>query len=258
MSGGSNSPNYSGSVFGDSAIEEDISCNKYSPNSANENRSRKSSTNVVRQQSDASLQNHRIYYQQKVNQQHDDEDDLNYVGSNYQKIPIRISTANEINANGRKRNSQFISAYNDDDVEDRIPIDSLDIENENYSSRIEIPPPPAQFQAQTTFLKNPLCRPQEINGNIPHPEFIITHHQPQSNRYVQQNRLSGHLISNIQIGNDCHSATSGSTKTAKTSSTSIAQSLSRNGSNADAYNNNWRKLQKTSRATIGDEFSTEL
>lgn len=174
---GSNSPNYSGSVFGDSAIEEDISVEKYNNQMdfPHDSRSRRSSTNTnyKRQMSDASSQQRPsyLYHQNDVN-----------MSSNYhnQKIPIRVPSRRDPNG---------------------------------YMARIEILPPvePAQFQApvQSSFMvKNPLGHFQDVNflsstpfnGNQFHPND----YQPR-----------GHLINNIHIESSEGSGTL-STKTTNT------------------------------------------
>lgn len=85
MTGGSNSPNYSGSVFGDSAIEEDMNSDKYPSNNLEpyESRSRKSSSKRS--------SNSYLYHQQQL-----DDEERQQVQSNYhsQKIPIRLSSQN--------------------------------------------------------------------------------------------------------------------------------------------------------------------
>ncbi|KAG5679430.1 hypothetical protein PVAND_008997 [Polypedilum vanderplanki] len=209
MTGGSNSPNYSGSVFGDSAIEEDISCGeKYGDNS------RRSSNNINRQHSDGSHHHqHRLY---QAPSSHDEVDEMNNRNNNnYQKIPIRIAPIND-HQRIIKRNS-YLQAQNDQNDDDN--------DEEHFASRIEIlppeihptftlplpTPPPAQFQAQSTFMpitttRNPLCQIQQRN-----------------------------LISNIVIGaGDAGYSDNGSYSTKTTSN--------RTPSDA-AYNDNWRRLQ---------------
>lgn len=198
MTGGSNSPNYSGSVFGDSAIEEDMNSDKYRPTSQSEAyanhhhepRSRKSST---KRSSDAYL-----YHQQRL--EHDQLDDTStvHMESNYhsQKIPIRIPSF------GRRQ---------------------------DYTSRIEIFPPesPSQFQVQpvqSTFLtKNPLSHhihdvnfPDPFNDKFGHHMF----HQDYRNQQTSSRHSGGgHLINNIHIGDCSEENGSMSTKTTNTGPT---------------------------------------
>lgn len=193
ITGGSNSPNYSGSLFGDSAIEEDIGYDKYSPTNTEPYESRGNSNNRLnRQYSDVSNR----YYHQKQQLENGSNEDLS---SGYQKIPIRIS-----------------KQFRDD---------------QNFGSRIEIipfdiPPPPAQFQAQSTFMttQNPLC-------HLTHDKFTGSHdfipHQQQQHRPYHGDFLNVNSFSDGSI----------STKTTTTAS-------SRNWRHAKGNNN--------------EEFSTEL
>ena len=255
MSGGSNSPNYSGSVFGDSAIEEDISCgDKYSSNERDGNSRKSSHSNRInRNQSDASTHRHYSHHQKST--KNDGIDDDQMIG-NYQKIPIRISAVND---HPRiKRNSYFQAQSNDEIV----------ITDDNhFKSRIEIlqtdfpdlafPPPPAQFQAQSTFMKNPLCQLSHHNEIFYEPEDDVDDEESDGiddkstqNRFEQQQRQrNGQLINNIHINGSNNAFSDGtlSTKTTKTLS-STATHLPN-----DTYSNNWRKLSRN-----GDEFSTEL
>lgn len=187
ITGGSNSPNYSGSVFGDSAIEEDMNSDKYQY----ESRSRKSST---KRSADSYL-----YHQQRYGntQTQDDEDDgtLN-AESNYhsQKIPIRI-------ANGRRQ--------------------------DNFTSRIDIfpPEPPTPYQPiQSTFMtKNPLSHHlHDVNFSGPFNDKFGHHlFQQDFNNHQPSMRLGGgHLINNIHIGGECSEESgSVSTKTTNTATT---------------------------------------
>lgn len=176
---GSNSPNYSGSVFGDSAIEEDISCDKY-PNQleySHDNRSRKSSTNTnyKRQVSDASSHRDQRPYVYQHN-------------SNYhsQKIPIRVPSAR------RDQNT--------------------------YTSRIEIMPQETPFQPSTFLGKNPLSHldvNSQFMASTPYTDKYGNHHQ----QYQQQDYIPrGNLINNIHIESSEGSG-SISTKTTNTTNT---------------------------------------
>lgn len=177
---GSNSPNYSGcgSVFGDSAIEEDISVDKYPTQLDNyhDNRSRKSSTNNnninynKRHFSDASTHSsHRQQIYQHNSHYHS------------QKIPIRHGSRNKHN---------------------------------NYTSRIEITPQETPYLPSNFPCKNPLA-PLEINTNFnsstpysekyPYNQNIYRHHHP-----------NGHLVNNIHIDSE-GSGRSGSMTTNTTS-----------------------------------------
>jgi solute carrier family 6 (neurotransmitter transporter), invertebrate len=186
ITGGSNSPNYSGSVFGDSAIEEDMSSDKYPSNqlepfAGHESRSHKSST---KRSSDTSQRSY-LYHQQRLEQGFDDDDQLE---SNYhsQRIPIRIS-------GGRRE--------------------------DNFTSRIEIfPEAPAHFQSQSTFqTRNPLSQHLgDLNFSGPFQDKFGQHLFQQDFRHLSSTRLNGagHLINNIHIGDA--SEGSASTKTAST------------------------------------------
>ena len=224
MTGGSNSPNYSGSVFGDSAIEEDMNSDKYHPsnqlepytNHHHEPRSRKSST---KKSSDAYL-----YHQQHLEhgQVEDDGECASTINmeSNYhsQKIPIRIPSF------GRRQ--------------------------DNYTSRIEIFPPesPSQFQpSQSTFMsKNPLSNHMHdvsfsgpFNDKYGHHMFQQDYRNHQTS--LRQNS-GGHLINNIHISDCSEGSGTASTKTTNTATTH---------GHHDPYS--WRKVSRNA-----DEFSTEL
>lgn len=194
ITGGSNSPNYSGSVFGDSAIEEDMNSDKYHPTNQSP-RSRKSST---KRSSDAYL-----YHQQRPGQgQVEVDDGATHMESNYhsQKIPIRIpSTAG--------------------------------CRQDNYTSRIEIFPPesPSQFQVpQSTFMtKNPLNNHQHHHHHIHDVNFSgpfndkFGHHLFQQDFHNQprHNGNGGHLINNIHISDCSDGSGTISTKTTNTATT---------------------------------------
>lgn len=228
ITGGSNSPNYSGSVFGDSAIEEDMNSDKYpsnhlEPYSNHESRSRKSST---KRSSDASQRSAYMYHQHNIENGLDDDPTAN-MESNYhsQKIPIRIST-------GRR--------------------------SENFTSRIEVLPPdtpPAQFQPfQSTFMtKNPLSHHiHDVNFSGPfndkyghhlfQQDFNNHQHQHQHQHNPTTTRNGGHLINNIHIGDCSEGSGSLSTKTTNTATTHEQH---------DPFG--WRKISRST-----DEFSTEL
>lgn len=228
ITGGSNSPNYSGSVFGDSAIEEDMNSDKYPsnqlepyPNHHHDSRSRKSST---KRSSDASQRSAYMYHQQHLeNGQLDDDCDDRIANkeSNYhsQKIPIRLSTS------GRRPEN-------------------------NFTSRIEIFPPesPSQFQpVQSSFMtKNPLGHHlHDVNFSGPFNDKF-GHHLFQQDFHTHhassRNSAGGHLINNIHIGGCSEGSGSLSTKTTNTATT--------HGQN-EPYN--WRKIPRNA-----DEFSTEL
>jgi solute carrier family 6 (neurotransmitter transporter), invertebrate len=219
FTGGSNSPNYSGSVFGDSAIEEDMNSDKYpsnqlDPYSTHESRSRKSST---KRSSDSSQRSNYLYHQHNLENGHDDEPTVT-ADSNYhsQKIPIRVS-------NGRR--------------------------HENFTSRIEVlghdtPPPPAQFQAyQSTFMsKNPLGHHiPDVNFSGPFNDKFGHHLFQQDFNNHQSARIGGHLINNIRISDCSDGSGTLSTKTTNTATTH----------GQEPYN--WRKTSRNM-----DEFSTEL
>lgn len=220
---GSNSPNYSGcgSVFGDSAIEEDMSVDKY-PNQLDyhvESRSRKTSannnnnSNYRRHISDASNHSNSSHRSQQQQLQHHIYQPHN---SHYhsQKIPIRHGS--------RKNNSNNIN------------------NNNNYTSRIEITPQETPYIPSNFQSKNSLS-PLEINphfitaghyatdkypGNYHHHQELYRHHHPSNN---------GHLIISSE-----GSGRSGSMTTNTTSA----------GGTDHLY---WRKFSMNS-----DEFSTEL
>lgn len=347
MTGGSNSPNYSGSVFGDSAIEEDISCGeKYSSTERGDggSSSRRSSNECnhhnPHQQSDANHQMHhnRLYQhqnqraQQLINDEIDELNKRNSLNRNYQKVPIRISASND-HQRMIKRNSylqaqhdnvnddeliiddtiiatipppilpppitSFINNHDDDDDDEEL----IDDENDrHYTSRIEILPPelaqnftlppPAQFQAQSTFVpiiattttttakskttKNPLCHLQDIN----HHQF----YQP-SSAIERQQRNHHHLINNIHINGEVYNnnksvSVDDETGSYSTKTTASAHRNSNNNPNSRtpsdaAYNNNWRRLHSAGNGNHHqnnvnnnninhiprnhhDEFSTEL
>jgi solute carrier family 6 (neurotransmitter transporter) len=221
FTGGSNSPNYSGSVFGDSAIEEDMNSDKYpsnqlDPYSTHESRSRKSST---KRSSDSSQRSNYLYHQHNLENGHDDEPTVT-AESNYhsQKIPIRVS-------NGRR--------------------------HENFTSRIEVlghdaPPPPSQFQAyQSTFMsKNPLGHHiPDVNFSGPFNDKFGHHlfQQDFNNHHQSTARIGGHLINNIRISDCSDGSGTLSTKTTNTATTH----------GQEPYN--WRKTSRNM-----DEFSTEL
>jgi hypothetical protein len=245
MSGGSNSPNYSGSVFGDSAIEEDISCGeKYSSNERDGNSRKSSSHNnnrVNRNQSDAS---HHRHYQRTITA---NEDDNNQMIGNYQKVPIRISAVSD---HPRiKRNSYFQAQSNDEIImtDDNHFKSCIEIVPTDFSD-LAYPPPPAQFQAQSTFMKNPLCQLSHHNEIFYEPEDDVD--EPDDTYEQQQQRQrNGHLINNIHInGTNTFSDGTMSTKTTKTLSSTATTHIPN-----DSYTNNWRKLSRNA-----DEFSTEL
>lgn len=204
ITGGSNSPNYSGSVFGDSAIEEDMNSDKYpnqlEPYHHHENRSsRKSST---KRSSDESQRSAYMYHQQQL--ENDEEDDVaTNMQSNYhsQKIPIRIST-------GRRQ--------------------------DNFTSRIEILPaePSAQFHPMhSTF--NPLSHHlHDVSFSGPFNDKYGHHMFQQDFNHTQTStRIGGHLINNIHIGGDGSDGSGSlSTKTTNTATTH------------EPYN--WRKLPR--------------
>lgn len=222
ITGGSNSPNYSGSVFGDSAIEEDMNSDKY-PNQLepyhHENRSRKSST---KRSSDESQRSAYMYHQQQLEHGHivdEDEDDVTTnMQSNYhsQKIPIRLSTG------GRRQ--------------------------DNFTSRIEIVPPESSTQfhpMHSTFMtKNPLSHHlHDVSFSGPFNDKYGHHlFQQDFNHHQTSTRIGGHLINNIHIGDCSEGSGSLSTKTTNTNTT-----LNQH----EPYN--WRKLPRNV-----DEFSTEL
>lgn len=224
ITGGSNSPNYSGSVFGDSAIEEDMNSDKYPSNHLepytthhHESRSRKSST---KRSSDEMLRSSYLYHQQHLaNGVQDDGDSTANMESNYhsQKIPIRLST-------GARR-------------------------QENFTSRIEIFPPesPTQFRpVQSSFAtKNPLSHHiHDVNFSGPFHDKYGHHlfHQDFHNHQTSRGVSGGHLINNIHIG-DC-SEGSGTVSTNTTNTTTT------HGQH-DPFN--WRQMSRNA-----DEFSTEL
>ena len=225
ITGGSNSPNYSGSVFGDSAIEEDMNSDKYPSNHLEpyhnyhnyESRSRKSST---KRSSDASQRSNYMYHQHNIENGLDDDVNAN-MESNYhsQKIPIRVST------NVRRQ--------------------------ENFTSRIEIMPDdaPAQFQPyQSTFMaKNPLGHHlHDVNFSGPFNDKYGHHmFQQDFNHQITSTsaRNSGHLINNIHISDSSEGSGSLSTKTTNTATTHGPQ---------DNFAG-WRKISRNN-----DEFSTEL
>ncbi|XP_070509648.1 sodium-dependent nutrient amino acid transporter 1-like [Chironomus tepperi] len=247
MSGGSNSPNYSGSVFGDSAIEEDISCgDKYSSNER-DGTSRKSSQSnrVNRNQSDGSHHRHYNHHQRTIA-----NDDDQMIG-NYQKVPIRISAVSDHPK--IKRNSYFQAQENDEIIMTDDFKSCIEIVPSDFSD-LAFPPPPAQFQAQSTFMKNPLCQLSHHNEIFYEPEDDVDESDEINethNRYEQQQQQrqrNGHLISNIHInGSNTFSDGTMSTKTTKTLSSTATHIPN------DSYTNNWRKLSRN-----GDEFSTEL
>ena len=184
ITGGSNSPNYSGSMFGDSAIEEDMNSDKYPSNhlEAYESRSRKSSTKRS--------SNSYLYHQQQLDNGLDD-DDQNHHESNYhsQKIPIRLSAQN------------FTS---------RIEVFA--------------PNSPSQFQpVHSTFVtKNPLSHHHQVHDvNFSDPfNDKYGHHMFHQDFHNHQPKNGGHLINNIHIGGDCSEGTgSVSTKTTNTATT---------------------------------------
>lgn len=183
ITGGSNSPNYSGSVFGDSAIEEDMNSDKY-PNQLEpyEPRSRKSST---KRSTDAYL-----YHQRQFENARDNDDVTMNMESNYhsQKIPIRIS------------GQDFTSRI------EIFPPDS-----------------PSQFQpVQSTFsTRNPLSHHlHDVNFSGPFNDKFGHHllQQDLQNRIVIGNG-GGHLINNIHIGDCSEGSGSLSTKTTNTVTT---------------------------------------
>lgn len=122
--GGSNSPNYSGSVFGDSAIEEDMNSDKYIPSnhhdlyasvSPADSKPRKT---VNKKTSDVSQRSSAYLYANETGNHMQQQPDFYS-----QKIPIRISNGNK---------------------------------HDNFTSRIEIVPPAdssfSQFQPYSTFV----------------------------------------------------------------------------------------------------------
>lgn len=223
ITNGSNSPNYSGSLFGDSAIEEDIGYDKYSPTNTEPYESR---GRLNRQFSDVSSNNNRYFHQKQQQQTHQqqqqcDDEELN----GYQKIPIRIS-------NGKQ--------FRDD---------------QNFGSRIEIipfdiPPPPAQFQAQSTFMtqqqqqQNPLCHLQDLHHhhhNRHENKFMGSHHALDF-LHQQQRAAAYHQQGSSDFLHSRNSYSDG-TGSVSTKTTTTTTTIPRN-------NNNWRQLN--------DEFSTEL
>lgn len=186
MTGGSNSPNYSGSVFGDSAIEEDMNSDKYHP-SHHEPRSRKSST---KRSSDSYL-----YHQQRLEHEPtEDGDGTTNMESNYhsQKIPIRIPSF---------------------------------ARRQDYTSRIEIFPPdsPSQFQpTQSTFMtKNPLSyHMHDVSFSGPFNDKFGHHlFQPDYHQAPARHSGGGHLINNIHISDCSEGSGTISTKTTNTATT---------------------------------------
>jgi solute carrier family 6 (neurotransmitter transporter), invertebrate len=208
--GGSNSPNYSGSLFGDSAIEEDIGYDKYSPTQSEPFDCHLSPSNMRlnRQHSDISNR----YYHQKQQLQNDMHEELN----DYQKVPIRVT-------NGKRLRD---------------------------SSQVEIIPcditlPPAQFQAQSTFMtQNPLCNmnfspTHTIEDNdVVSQQFEYFTHQNVNSRYQRQ----------FNPSNFSDGIGSMSTKTTNTNGTHRGSSTA---------SNNWRNLRRGDRGA-NNEFSTEL
>ena len=220
FTGGSNSPNYSGSVFGDSAIEEDMNSDKFPSNHhdaypSNESRSRKSST---KRSSDASQRSTYMYNQHNLENGHAAEPAMT-AESNYhsQKIPIRVS-------NGRR--------------------------NDNFTSRIEIlahDPPPSQFQPyQSTFMtNNPLSHHiHDVNFSGPFNDKFghQLFQQDFNSRHHSSTQNGGHLINNIRISDCSDGSGSLSTKTTNTATTH---------EHRDPYS--WRKKSRNM-----EEFSTEL
>lgn len=124
--GGSNSPNYSGSVFGDSAIEEDMNSDKYIPSnhhdlyaSVGQADAAKPRRNTMNKKiSDVSQRTSSFLFENEASHQQPQQPDFYS-----QKIPIRISNGNK---------------------------------HDNYTSRIEIVPPAdssySQFQPYSTFV----------------------------------------------------------------------------------------------------------
>jgi solute carrier family 6 (neurotransmitter transporter), invertebrate len=240
MSGGSNSPNYSGSVFGDSAIEEDISCGeKYSSNEGHSRKSSNSNNRINRNQSDASNHRHRYNSEKPCR-----DEEIGQIIGNYQKVPIRIAPVTD---NPRvKRNSYFQAQANEDQI--------IDDQNNQFKSRIEIlandfsdltfPPPPAQFQAQSTFIKNPLCQLNHHEQIFYEPEDD----DDEDDELPQKNQHSnGHLINNIHINGS---------NTFSDGSTSLQNQNHLHRPVNDSYTTNWRQLNHHRNAA--DEFSTEL
>lgn len=174
---GSYSPNYSDSVFGDSAIEEDMNSEKFPSNQLSNHLEFQSPNSSTKRSSDASQRSVYMYHQHQLGNSYNDdkvEMEMN-MQSNYhnQKIPIRIS--------GR--------------------------EQDNFTSEIGIFPDSSQFhRIQSTFTtKNPLSHHlHNVNFSGPfNNKYGHTMFQPNfHNHQVKLQNGGGHLINNIHIS-DC-------------------------------------------------------
>jgi solute carrier family 6 (neurotransmitter transporter), invertebrate len=187
--GGSNSPNYSGSMFGDSAIEEDMNSDKYPSNNLEaystathtpDSRSRKS---LNKRSSDVSQRSNTYLYdstrclesESREQQQQQHQSTTPHTTDFYsQKIPIRI-------CNGSK--------------------------HDNYTSRIEIVPPNdnsiSQFHPYNSTFVHRLPSSTDYSNNY---DF----YNPQS---------ASNLVHNIHVGQYSEGSSSASTKTTNTATT---------------------------------------